>query len=253
MSSIAGAGRPWRVGGRAVWFAWRGLVRQPARAGLAVLGVAAIGALLFDMLMLSQGLVTSMRDLLDRTGWDIRVTASDDTPGRGPRVIGVAGTVSAIAALPQVRAAVAARMVSANVILERSSPYTTLQGITLGTRPPWTLQRGRDVAHDEEAVVSERVSTELRIDVGDRLTLQASCLDGRESLPPITFQVVGVAEFPLAAGWENTVATTLDGVVRACGGYGRDEADLILAASTGDPRAAARAIAGVLPRLRAMR
>ena len=83
-------------------------MRQPARGGLAVLGVAAIGALLFDMLMLSQGLVTSMRDLLDRTGWDVRVTASVDTPGRGPRITGVAGAVSAIAALPQVRAAVAA-------------------------------------------------------------------------------------------------------------------------------------------------
>ena len=46
----------------AVGFAWRSLVRQPARAALGVLGVAAVGALLFDMLMLSNGLVLSMRN-----------------------------------------------------------------------------------------------------------------------------------------------------------------------------------------------
>ena len=53
-------------------FAFRMLVRQPARALLGVLGVAAVGALLFDMLLLSNGLVLSFRDLLDRAGFDVR-------------------------------------------------------------------------------------------------------------------------------------------------------------------------------------
>ena len=39
----------------AIGFAWRSLVRQPARAALGILGVAAVGALLFDMLLLSRG------------------------------------------------------------------------------------------------------------------------------------------------------------------------------------------------------
>ena len=55
--------------------AWRSLVRQPARAALGILGVAAVGALLFDMLMLSDGLIVSMRDLLDRTGFDMAALA----------------------------------------------------------------------------------------------------------------------------------------------------------------------------------
>ena len=67
--SGAAAGAPMN----ALGFAWRSLVRQPARAALGILGVAAVGALLFDMLLLSQGLVVSMRDLLDRSGFDIRV------------------------------------------------------------------------------------------------------------------------------------------------------------------------------------
>ena len=51
---------------RALHFAWRNSVRQPGRTVLGVLGVAAVGALLFDMLLLSHGLVLSFRDLLDR-------------------------------------------------------------------------------------------------------------------------------------------------------------------------------------------
>jgi hypothetical protein len=47
----------------AIGFAWRSLVRQPARAALGILGVAAVGALLFDMLLLSRGLIVSMQDL----------------------------------------------------------------------------------------------------------------------------------------------------------------------------------------------
>ena len=61
-------------------------MRQPARATLGVLGVAAVRALVFDMLMLSDGLVVSMRDLLDRTGFDIRITASGDLRRVGDRM-----------------------------------------------------------------------------------------------------------------------------------------------------------------------
>ena len=70
----------------ALAFAWRGLVRQPARAGLGILGVAAVGALLFDMLLLSEGLVLSMRDLLERVGFDVRVRATMALPGSGPSI-----------------------------------------------------------------------------------------------------------------------------------------------------------------------
>ena len=78
--NVLAAGAPMR----ALAFAWRSLVRQPARTALGILGVAAVGALLFDMLLLSDGLVVSMRDLLDRIGFDVRVTATDDAAGRRP-------------------------------------------------------------------------------------------------------------------------------------------------------------------------
>ena len=93
----------------AMGFAWRSLVRQPARASLGVLGVAAVGALLFDMLLLSQGLVISMRGLLERTGFDLRVTATDALPGQGPLIPDAIARADAIAHLPSVRSAIALR------------------------------------------------------------------------------------------------------------------------------------------------
>ena len=65
-------------------FALRGLVRQPGRTILGIIGIAATGALLFDMLMLSQGLVVSMERLLTAVGFDIRVTSTPAAIGRTP-------------------------------------------------------------------------------------------------------------------------------------------------------------------------
>ena len=45
--------------------AWRSISRSPARTVLAVSGVTVIGALLFNMLMLSRGLMVSFSDLLN--------------------------------------------------------------------------------------------------------------------------------------------------------------------------------------------
>ena len=70
---------------------WLTIIRQPARTALAVLGVAAVGALLFDMLLLSRGLVLSFRDLLDRAGFDIRVLATDAPLFAGPRIPNATG------------------------------------------------------------------------------------------------------------------------------------------------------------------
>ena len=63
--------------------AWRTVTAEPARAALAIAGVAVIGALLFDMLMLSQGLLVSFREMLDTTGYDVRVVATDAFPVQG--------------------------------------------------------------------------------------------------------------------------------------------------------------------------
>ena len=131
---------------RAFGFAWRSLVRQPARATLGILGVAAVGALLFDMLLLSNGLVTSMRDLLERSGFDIRVTATDTLPGSGPMIARASDAARSIAALPSVSAALTVRFADAHIERAGGKPVrASLQGIGESPVRPWTILRGRDL------------------------------------------------------------------------------------------------------------
>ena len=241
---------------KALSFAWRSLVRQPARAALGMLGVAAVGALLLDMLMLSQGLVVSMRDLLDRGGWDLRVSAGDVLGG--PRLPDALDTAQAILALPSVRAALVLRGVNAR--LERGSgpplvasfqgatmPSTGLDAVPLGM--PWTILRGREAADADEVVVNEAVATAMALNPGSQLTLRASCVSRNEALPPTRLQVVGIAAFPFEATNVHSVGGTLAALAAACGGNAGADADLILVTSTGDANGAAAAIDGILPGL----
>jgi hypothetical protein len=161
----------------AMGFAWRSLVRQPARASLGVLGVAAVGALLFDMLLLSQGLVISMRSLLERTGFDLRVTASDALPGQGPLIANAVDRAQAISRLPSVRSAIALRFADAVVLAGGPRGVsTTFQGVA-GTAPvyPWTILRGRDITPGRpEIVINENTATRTQLAPGSRVMLRAS-------------------------------------------------------------------------------
>lgn len=233
-------------------FAWRSLVRQPARAGLAVLGVAAAGALLLDMLLLSQGLVVSMRELLERTGWDVRITGTDALPGRIPRIVGAAAALDSIAALPAVRSAIAVRTVEAEIdVFGGSSLFSEFLGVSTGAPAPWTILRGRDATEHGEIIVNEAVSAALGVEPGSDLTLRASCVPGAEALPPARLRITGIAAFPFQAASEHNAAGTFGTLAAACGGHAADEADLILVMSSGEPEAAAAAITAARPDLRA--
>jgi putative ABC transport system permease protein len=233
----------------AVGFAWRSLIRQPARAALGVLGVAAVGALLFDMLLLSEGLVVSMRDLLDRTGFDIRVTATNELPGGGPRLAGAASAAEAIGGLSSVRSAVALRFV--DVRLERPgerSLSASMQGVSGGPARPWTVLRGRDVARSGEAVVNDEIARSLGVGPGATIVLRASC-GGSQALPAVRLGVAGIAEFPFDTPGQETLGATLDTVDAACGDNAPDEADLILVVSEEDTDTTAAEIESLRPDL----
>jgi hypothetical protein len=132
----------------ALAFAWRSLRRQPARAVLGVIGVAAVGALLFDMLLLSHGLMISMKDLLDRAGFDVRITATPTLPGSGPRIRNARSTAAAIARLPQVEEAVALRLGEAEFVVHTATPrsFGSFFGVNTSRRRLWTILEGRDIA-----------------------------------------------------------------------------------------------------------
>jgi ABC-type antimicrobial peptide transport system permease subunit len=239
----------------AMGFAWRSLVRQPARASLGVLGVAAVGALLFDMLLLSQGLVISMRDLFNRTGFDLRVTATDTLPGQGPLIPHAVAAAQAIVKLPTVRSAIALRFANATVL--NGSPrgfYTSFQGVAGTAEHPWTILRGRDIGTGAEVVINENTATRLRLAPGSRIVLRASCTNEEQALPPVPFTVAGVARFPFDTPNGATLATSLDMLADACGGNESDEADVIMVASqeTAGAAVAVADVATLLPDLRVL-
>ena len=64
--------------------AWRTVTAERARAALAIVGVAVIGALLFDMLLLSRGLLVSFRELLDSPATTSGSSATDGVMFRAP-------------------------------------------------------------------------------------------------------------------------------------------------------------------------
>jgi putative ABC transport system permease protein len=229
-------------------FAWRSLVRQPARSALGILGVAAVGALLFDMLLLSQGLIVSMRDILDRTGYDVRVTTTTDLPRAAPRLDGAAGAVSSIEALPGVRTAIAIRF--ADATLERAGRETlaaTFQGVT-GRSAPWTILRGAEPSADG-IVVNELVAQKLGLEPGSELLVRPACGREAQALPPVPLRVSGIARFPFELTAEHNIGARLGTLDEACGRAEPDQADMVLIASTGDAEATARAVRTALPGL----
>jgi putative ABC transport system permease protein len=238
-------------------FAWRSLIRQPARAVLGVVGVAAVCALLFDMLLLSRGLVLSMQDLLQQVGFAIRVTATQALPGSGPRIRDASQVAAAITALPEVADAVPLVFGDAEVASTDSpGPFlVSFFAADASTRRPWTIVEGRDLAGGAgltgQVLLNRRLAALLRRRPGEAVTLRASCSAGPSAVPPIVLEISGIAAFPFDDPTQMTAASTLRDAARACGGEAVDEADLLLVALSprGDPDEVREAIRGLRPDL----
>ena len=225
----------------ALGFAWRSLVRQPARATLGVLGVAAVGALLFDMLLLSQGLVVSMRDLLDRSGFDIRVSVRE-IPGRGGRVPAASETAAASPHCPpsRPRSSSESRTHESSVTAVRPSPRRSK-----ASADDRTVAR-RSGAMDDPA----RPRRARRRRSGHRRGhCETANLDvgGDGHAPRLVCRRPRSAAAGAPAGRrhrrvsvrvtnEDGIGGSLDALEAACGGNVGDEADLMLVASTGESR-----------------
>src|SRR3954464_11531353 len=150
---------------RAIVFASRSLIRQPGRTALAILGIAAVGALLFDMLLLSRGLVVSFRDLLDSIGFDVRITATDSPLPAGVRMKDATRAASLVARLPEVAEVVPMRTASGEIVLPRGRVIPAgITGMDAVTRHPWTIVSGQDLAPratPPEIVVNEQLRDEI--------------------------------------------------------------------------------------------
>ena len=266
-------------------FAVRSLRRQPGRTLLGILGIAATGALLFDMLLLSRGLVVSMEQLLSGVGFDIRVSATQATPLTGPPLTNVADTVAALTALPEIQDVVPIRIGEAQVDIGKRSYEVSFMGIDAVRRGPWTLIDGRDLTHSKNGrsttddgpstiddgpstmdhgrstmddrrstiLVNRNLAQRLALEPGSSITLRGACTSN-SSVPPVTFQVSGIVEFPFDQARQLTAITSLKDFARTCGDAAQDEADMLMIASRQghDPSTAVEAIRRARPELTAV-
>jgi putative ABC transport system permease protein len=245
---------------RRVWsFASKSLVRQPGRALLGMLGIAAIGALLFDMLLLSRGLIVSFRALLESAGFDVRVSAGQPPVTAGPRIADARAVLAAVRSLPSVEEAIAVRFGQALAAAPDGEALELfLTGADPTRRHPWILLEGRDLsAHDEggaaAVVVNRNLARRLAVAPGAQITLRGDCSRDPVAVPPRAALVSGIAAFPFDDPRALTAAASLEDFQRVCGLDGADEADLVLVTSRreGGPDAAVQAIRALRPDLHA--
>ncbi|HVH29131.1 MAG TPA: FtsX-like permease family protein [Vicinamibacterales bacterium] len=221
--------------------AWLSSVRQPGRTSLGVLGVAAVGALLFDMLLLSRGLVVSFRDLLDRAGFDVRVLATDAAPLAGPRILDSGTVLATIGALPEVEAVVPISIRSVEITSGNAvSPTDRLErvqfiGADPQARPMWTLVEGRDLSTSagtsRPLLVNRTTAARLQASPGSELSLRGRCGSTSSVLPPLAFTIVGIVEFPFDDADAETVAGQLLDLERLCADDQARGVDMLLVRS----------------------
>ena len=139
----------------------------------------------------------SMRDLLNRRGYDVRVTSATALPRSGPLVRQASATTQAIEQLPDVRGALAIRFADARFNgLDNTAIAATFNGITGTAEPPWSLLRGpKPAGTPDEVVVSDTAAQALKVDVGSTLPLSVRCRVADEALPPLPVRVTAVTEF----------------------------------------------------------
>jgi putative ABC transport system permease protein len=229
--------------------AWLSSIRQPARTALGVLGVAAVGALLFDMLLLSQGLVVSFRDLLDRAGFDVRVLATDAAPFAGPRIVDSRAVLATIAALPQVEAVVPVSIRAVEIASGEAVNRDGVQpapgagragrvefiGADPQARPMWTLVEGRDLATAGGTIrpllMNRTITTRLKASLGSELSVRGRCGSTSSVVPPLAFTLVGIVEFPFDDATAETVAGRLEDLEHLCAADEARGVDMMLVRS----------------------
>jgi putative ABC transport system permease protein len=222
---------------RALAFAARSLIRQPGRAALGILGIAAVGALLFDMLLLSRGLVVSFRDLLDSVGFDVRVMSTDAPPLGGPRLAHATVAAHELATLPEIAEAVPIRVTEAEASTAVGRPIAfSLMGVDPQRRRPWTVTAGQDLGRDASdtppaLLINRRLRTALDAAPGQEIAVRVTCAPDRAALPSVHFRVTGIADFPFDDAAQLSGVASRASVTMACGDDGSDEADMLLVAS----------------------
>jgi len=244
----------------ALGLAWRSTQRYRLRAMLAVAGVAIIGALLFDMLLLSRGLLESFADLLRSSGYDVRILSREGVPIARVPIADSKQLSDQVRLLPEVSAAVPVRVERASVQAGGGPPRdVTLVGTTQAGAGPWTIVSGDDLPVPSDPavacplLVSKPLAGSLGVRPGSTVQLRVHPANAASVLPSLACRVVGVVSFAFTARDENAVATTMTALQEAMGDTQPPDADLVLVVSKPEigSEGAVRAIERLRPDVRA--
>jgi putative ABC transport system permease protein len=98
-------------------------------------------------------------------------------------------------------------------------------------------------------VINRNVAKLKGLSPGGSIDLRGRCSDDGGALPPITFAVIGVVDFPFDDPGAWTVAGSLDDVARLCGDVDTGEAEMLMVRSRAGTGAAAAAVHAARPDL----
>jgi len=216
--------------------ATRSAGRNKVRTALAVAGLAIIGALNFDMLLLSRGLLLSFADLINSGGFDVRITSGEGTPAARSAVTGASELRARIQQVPQVDR-VAAMRIDEAFATAAGAPEERVALVGTSEKAGgagWTLMQGNDLTASSDLpaiVVTKQFADKFRIGPGGTIQLRPGRSRERSVLPSVECRIAGIAEFSFEAAGDYTVLTSLESLQAIHGGRSEDEADLILVAS----------------------
>ncbi len=182
---------------------WRTLVRRPRRLVLFVAGVTVATAVLIDMVMLAEGLQRSLVDLLESTGYQIRVLPKGVLPFETEAALFNSDSLAAeVAGDPRVAEAIplwGQTVYVASLAAGRAPEAAFGYGVPPRAAPTLRLREGGPVERSGEAVVSTTLAEAYGLAVGDSLLVgldpdpAVAALRRRRSV-----RVAGIADFMFA-------------------------------------------------------
>ncbi len=195
---------------------WRTLVRRHGRLALFIAAVTVAAAVLIDMVMLAAGLQRSLTDLLEATGYQVRVLPKGLLPFETEAAILSSDSLAELLrADPRIDEATpiwARTVYVARPAGGAMSPEATFcYGVPAGTTPALRLLEGRSVERGGEVIVDARLAGDLELTPGGSLEIG---LEPDAALGAMRRQrsvrVVGVAEFMFAAEGSATIGMTIE-------------------------------------------
>ena len=214
-----------------LYLAMRNLLRNPARNLLYVLGISITAALLLDMMLLSGGLNTSLKKILNEMGYEVRISPRGTLPFEtDAQITSFHKIAKRLQQLGTIQSIDAMLGTSLTAEFQTQSFSTFVLGIDQRKAVLYTLVDGSDPSPGKaEVLVNDYLANAKGIRPGDTLQIrppsQNRTLGSVESVP---LKVSGIGKFYLDAEGQYTVSCSLSLLQEILGQKQEDPVSAIL-------------------------